>query len=103
MDLRQILGGFFIMSRNYESGTPCRDYARNYDYCFDRLLAHFGPNQQFHTISTEDIRHFVDHSPFDFSIPLHYISAASLSIALPIATEQIKTAWRNSCKERQLP
>ena len=100
MDLRQIIDGFFIMSRNYESDTPCRDYARNFGYCFGKLLAHFGPNQQFHTISTEDIRHFVDHSSFDFSISLHYISAAHLSLALLIATEliateQIKTAWRN--------
>jgi integrase/recombinase XerD len=57
MKLAQVVEGFFIVRRTRLAATTII----NYRYCFDKLLAYFGPGTPFAKIAPEDIRRFADH------------------------------------------
>jgi site-specific recombinase XerD len=56
MNLSQVVEGFFIVRRTRLAATTIT----NYGYCYDKLLAHFGPDHPFADIEAEDIRCFLD-------------------------------------------
>lgn len=56
MKLSQVVEGFFIVRRTRLAATT----VVNYRHCYNKLLAHFGPDAEFSAISSGDIRVFVD-------------------------------------------
>ncbi len=57
MNLSQVVQGFFVVRRTRLAPIT----QTNYRYCFDKLLAYFGPDAPFTKTTTDDIRHFFDY------------------------------------------
>lgn len=57
MNLSKVVEGFFVVRRTRLAVTT----VTNYRYCFDKLIARYGPNKPFQEITTEDIRRFTDY------------------------------------------
>lgn len=57
MNLAQVVEGFLIVRRIRLAATTLT----NYRYCFDKLLAFFGPSSPFKEITAEGIRRFTDY------------------------------------------